>query len=51
MTLLPYNSLRAKVEHMTERMEEQATRLERFLSHREVEAGDASQCVASGVVG
>ncbi len=36
MTLLPYNYFRAKVEHVTERMEEQATRLELFLSRREV---------------
>jgi biopolymer transport protein ExbB len=34
LTLLPYNYFRAKVEHLTERMEEQATRLELFLCHR-----------------
>lgn len=34
MTLLPYNYFRAKVEQLTERMEEQATRLELFLCHR-----------------
>jgi biopolymer transport protein ExbB len=34
MTLLPYNYFRAKVEHVTERMEEQATRLELFLNQR-----------------
>jgi biopolymer transport protein ExbB len=36
MTLLPYNyfRVRAKVEQVTERMEEQATRLELFLSRR-----------------
>jgi len=34
MTLLPYNYFRAKVEQLTERMEEQATRLELFLYQR-----------------
>jgi len=34
MTLLPYNYFRSKVEQLTERMEEQATRLELFLCHR-----------------
>lgn len=34
LTLLPYNYFRAKVERLTERMEEQATRLELFLCHR-----------------
>jgi biopolymer transport protein ExbB len=34
MTLLPYNYFRVKVEHVRERMEEQATRLERFLTQR-----------------
>ena len=34
MTLLPYNYFRAKAEQLTERMEEQATRLELFLGHR-----------------
>jgi biopolymer transport protein ExbB len=32
MTLIPYNYFRAKIEHLTARMEEQATRLELFLS-------------------
>lgn len=32
MTLIPYNYFRAKIEQLTERMEEQATRLELFLS-------------------
>lgn len=36
LTLLPYNYFRAKVEQLTERMEEQATRLELFLDHRGV---------------
>jgi len=36
MTLLPYNYFRAKVEQLTERMEEQATRLELFLCRRGV---------------
>lgn len=35
MTLLPYNYFRARVEHFTERMEEQATRLELLLTHQE----------------
>jgi biopolymer transport protein ExbB len=34
MTLLPYNYFRAKVDQLTERMEEQATRLALFLGHR-----------------
>ena len=34
MTLLPYNYFRTKVEQLTERMEEQATRLELFLCQR-----------------
>lgn len=34
LTLLPYNYFRTKVEHLTDRMEEQATRLELFLCHR-----------------
>jgi biopolymer transport protein ExbB len=34
MTLIPYNYFRAAVEHLTERMEEQATRLELLLSPR-----------------
>ena len=34
MTLLPYNYFRTKVEQLTERMEEQATRLELFLGQR-----------------
>ena len=34
LTLLPYNYFRAKVEQLTERREEQATRLELFLKHR-----------------
>ena len=34
MTLLPYNDVRAKVEQLTERMEEQATRLDLFLCPR-----------------
>jgi len=34
MTLLPYNYFRSKVDRLTERMEEQATRLELFLCHR-----------------
>ena len=33
MTLLPYNYFHAKVDRLTERMEEQATRLELFLRH------------------
>ena len=36
MTLLPYNYFRAKVEQLTERMDEQATRLELFLCRRGV---------------
>jgi biopolymer transport protein ExbB len=32
MTLIPYNYLRAKVEQLTDRLEEQATRLERLLT-------------------
>ena len=32
MTLIPYNYFRSKIEHLTERMEAQATRLELFLS-------------------
>jgi biopolymer transport protein ExbB len=31
-TLIPYNYFRSKVEQLTERMEEQATRLELLLS-------------------
>lgn len=34
LTLLPYNYFRARVEQLTERIEEQATRLELFLQHR-----------------
>jgi len=34
MTLLPYNYFRVKVEHMIQRMEAQATRLELFLTQR-----------------
>src|SRR5262245_15458101 len=34
MTLIPYNYFRSKVEQLTERTEEQATRLELFLSPR-----------------
>ena len=34
MTLIPYNYFRSKVEQLTERMEEQASRLELFLCHR-----------------
>jgi len=34
MTLIPYNYFRAQVEQLTERMEEQASRLELFLCHR-----------------
>jgi biopolymer transport protein ExbB/TolQ len=34
MTLIPYNYFRSKVEQFTERMEEQASRLELFLYHR-----------------
>lgn len=34
LTLLPYNYFRAKVEQLTERIEEQSTRLELFLNHR-----------------
>lgn len=33
LTLIPYNYLRAKAEQMTERIEEQATRLELFMTH------------------
>lgn len=36
ITLLPYNYFRVKVDRLTERMEEQATRLEHYLSQREV---------------
>jgi len=36
MTLIPYNYFRSKVEQLTERMEEQASRLELFLYHRGV---------------
>src|SRR5262249_46479914 len=36
MTLIPYNYFRSKVEQLTERMEEQASRLELFLCHRGV---------------
>jgi biopolymer transport protein ExbB len=35
MTLIPYNYFRSKVDQLMERMEEQATRLELFLCHRE----------------
>lgn len=35
ITLIPYNYFRAKVDRLTERMEEQATRLELFLHYRE----------------
>ena len=35
MTLIPYNYLRAKVEQLTDVMEEQATRLELLLGKRE----------------
>ena len=34
MTLIPYNYFRSKVEQLTERIEEQASRLELFLCHR-----------------
>jgi biopolymer transport protein ExbB len=34
MTLIPYNYFRSQVEQLTERMEEQASRLELFLCHR-----------------
>ena len=34
MTLIPYNYFRSKVDQLTERMEEQASRLELFLCHR-----------------
>jgi biopolymer transport protein ExbB len=34
MTLIPYNYFRSAVEHLTERIEEQATRLELLLSRR-----------------
>ena len=36
MTLLPYNDFRATVYQLPERIEEQAMRLELFLSRREV---------------
>jgi biopolymer transport protein ExbB len=35
MTLLPYNYFRTKVEQLTERMQEQATRLELLLAQQE----------------
>jgi len=34
MTLIPYNYFRSQVDQLTERMEEQASRLELFLCHR-----------------
>jgi len=34
MTLVPYNYFRSQVDQLTERMEEQASRLELFLCHR-----------------
>ena len=34
MTLIPYNYFRSQVEQLTERMEEQSSRLELFLCHR-----------------
>lgn len=40
MTLIPYNYFRSKIEQLMERMEEQATRLELFLSRSSLKADD-----------